>query len=101
MTMYHIDDSGSDFERFPPGTPRDETDISLRAYISRIPADKLNSFQSSWSDEEVMNWDGNFRCDGCLMLVCCERDVDVAEFRRVLHEFMVWRSQHERASLSS
>jgi hypothetical protein len=33
-----------------------------------------------------MEWDGNFRSDGGLMLVCCERDVDVGEFRRVLEE---------------
>jgi len=38
-----------------------------------------------------MEWDGNFRSDGALMLVCCERDVDVAEFRRVLEEHLAFR----------
>lgn len=35
-----------------------------------------------------MEWDDNFRDDGDLMLICCERDVDVAEFRRVVEEFI-------------
>ena len=38
-----------------------------------------------------MDWDGNFRSDGGLMLVCCERDVDVGEFRRVLEEHLAYR----------
>lgn len=82
----------ADFEQYPPGTPRDETDISLRAYICQIATEKLNGYQTSWTDSEVMAWDSNFRSDGCLMLVCCERDVGVAEFRRVLEEFLRWRA---------
>jgi hypothetical protein len=35
-----------------------------------------------------MEWDGNFKADGGLMLVCCERDVDVQEFRRVLERHL-------------
>ncbi len=38
----------------------------------------------SWSDDQVIDWDGNFRDDGDLMLVCVERDVEVSEFRRVV-----------------
>ena len=38
-----------------------------------------------------MEWDGNFRNDGGLMLVCCERDVDVRDFREVLEEFIRYR----------
>ncbi len=37
-----------------------------------------------------MDWDGNFRDDGDLMLICVERDVDVAEFRRVVEEFIAF-----------
>ena len=37
-----------------------------------------------WSDDQVLDWDGNFRDDGDLMLVCVERDVEVVEFRRVV-----------------
>ncbi len=71
--------------------PMDETDRSLRAYVSRIPAEKLAVYRREWSDDELVAWDGNFRSDGCLMLVCCERDVDVAEFRRVLEAFLEFR----------
>jgi len=38
-----------------------------------------------------VDWDGNFRSDSGLMLVCCERDVDVQEFRRVLEEHLRYR----------
>jgi hypothetical protein len=34
----------------------------------------------------VIEWDGNFRSDGALMLVCCERDVEIDEYRAVLEE---------------
>ena len=80
-----------DFEHWPPGQPRDETDVALRAYVSRIGDQKLEEYDSKWSDEQVVKWDGNFRSDGALMLVCCERDVDVQEFRVVLEEFMEFR----------
>jgi hypothetical protein len=33
-----------------------------------------------------MQWDGNFRSDGALMLVCCERGIEIAEYRTVLEE---------------
>ena len=75
------------FER-PVGVAVDETDISLRAYMTRIPAKRLAQYLPSWSDEQVMKWDDNFRDDGELMLVCCERDVDVKMYRTVLHEFL-------------
>jgi hypothetical protein len=70
----------------------DETDVSLRAYIAGLPEDRLAQYDPGWTDEHVMAWDGNFRNDGALMLVCCERDVDVVEFRRVLEEFLAFRS---------
>jgi hypothetical protein len=83
--------SAVDFEHFPAGAPLDETDVSLRSYIARLPEEQLARYDPGWTDEQVMAWDGNFRNDGALMLVCCERDVDVAEFRRVLEEFLRFR----------
>lgn len=71
-------------EHLPGDGPLDETDVSLRAYLARLSDEHLAQYDPAWSDEAVIAWDGNFRSDGCLMLVCCERDVDVAEFRRVL-----------------
>lgn len=73
-----------DFEHLPDDPPLDETDVALRAYLARLPMDHLLAYQSEWTDEQVMTWDGNFRSDGALMLVCCERDIDVTEYREVL-----------------
>lgn len=76
------------FERPAEGGPFDETDINLRGYITQIPREKLEEYDPTWTDEQVMRWDGNFREDGDLMLVCCERDVDVQEFREVLERWI-------------
>lgn len=80
-----------DYEHLPPGQPMDETDVSLRAYLSRLEDDHLAQYDPTWTDEQVMEWDGNFRIDGNLMLVCVERDVDVAEFRNVLEDHLRFR----------
>lgn len=80
-----------DYEHLPGDEPLDETDVSLRAYLARLPDDCLRQYDPTWTDEQVMEWDGNFRSDGALMLVCCERDVDVQEFRRVLEEHLRYR----------
>ena len=77
-----MDYENGNFEK-PIGVLVDETDISLRAHMTRIPAERLSQYESGWSDEQVMEWEENFRDDGELMLVCCERDVDVAT--RCLH----------------
>ena len=77
-----------DLESLPADVPMDETDISLRAYLSRLGDEHLAQYDPSWDNEQVIEWDGNFRSDGNLMLVCCERDIDVDEFRRVLEEHL-------------
>lgn len=76
----------TDLERPLDGSPPDETDISLRAYLSRLSGERLLEYDPNWSDEQVIEWDGNFRSDGSLMLVCCERDVEIGEYRAVLEE---------------
>ena len=73
-------------EKPPGGIPPDETDINLRAYLSRISDERLREYDPDWSDERLMGWDGNFRSDGALMLVCCERDIEIKEYRAVLEE---------------
>jgi hypothetical protein len=80
-----------DYETGPDGTHGDETDISVRAYFARLTDDHLAEYDKSWTDEQVVEWDGNFRNDGALMLVCCERDVEIDEFRSVLEEHLVRR----------
>ena len=77
-----------DFEHPPGSEPMDETDVNLRAYLSRLSDEHLSRYDSGWTDAEVVRWNGNFKSDGNLMLVCCERDVDVREFRRVLEEHL-------------
>ncbi len=69
----------------------DETDVSLRAYLAGLSDEHIASYDPQWTDEQVLDWDGNFRADGTLMLVCCERDVDIEEFRRVLEEHLRYR----------
>jgi hypothetical protein len=80
------------YERLPEGLAMDETDISLRAYLAGLEDSHLSEYDPSWSDEQVIAWDGNFRDDGALMLVCCERDVEIDEFRQVLVEHMQFRN---------
>ena len=79
------------YEKPPSALDMDETDINVRAYFSRFSDDKLRKYNSDWSDEQVIQWDGNFRSDGALMLVCCERDVEIEEYRRILEEHIQLR----------
>lgn len=88
-----------DFEHMPGDPPLDETDVSLRAYLARLTDEHLARYDPSWSDEQMIEWDGNFRSDGALMLTCCERDVDAREFRRVLEIHRALRSQAGAAAI--
>lgn len=80
-----------DYEHLPGDGPLDETDFSLRAYLAGLSDEHLAKYDSTWSDEQVAAWDGNFRSDGALMLVCCERDVDVIDFRKALEDHLHFR----------
>jgi hypothetical protein len=80
-----------EYEQLPGDGPLDETDVSLRAYLAGLADEHLRAYDPAWSDEQVIAWDGNFRSDGGLMLVCCERDVDVKEFREVLEKHLRYR----------
>jgi hypothetical protein len=71
----------------------DETAINLRAYFDRMPDEKMRQYDSGWTDEQVTEWDGNFKSDGSLLLICSERDVDVAEYRRVIEECIRYRAR--------
>lgn len=82
------------FEQEPWVNERpDETSINLRAYFDRMPDEKIRLYQPSWTDEQVADWCGDFRDDGGLMITCCERDVDVFEFRRVLEQAIAYRNR--------
>lgn len=86
-----MSEAAVDYEKLPADKPMDETDVNLRAYLSRLTDEHLRQYDPSWSDDEVMEWDGNFRSDGALMLVCCRRDVEVDEYRAVLEEHLELR----------
>ena len=80
------------FEQEPSDEPMDETSINLRAYFDRMPDEKMREYSRDWTDEEVILWDDNFRDDGNLMLLCCERDVGIEEYRKVLEECIRYRN---------
>ena len=84
-------DPNINYEILPAGMAMDETDVNLRSYFSRMSDEKLQEYNQRWGDEEVVAWDGNFRDDGNLFLVCSERDVDIEEYRRVLSEHIRFR----------
>ena len=81
------------FEQEPSEEPMDETSVNLRAYFDRMEDVKMQQYQATWTDDEVREWDGNFRDDGELMLFCCERDVDVDEYRQVLEQCIAYRNR--------
>lgn len=87
-----------DFEHLPVDEPMDDTDVNLRAYLARLSDDHLRTYDPAWTDEQVMAWDGNFKDDGTLMLVCCSRDVEIDEFRAVLAQHLVFRGLVPAAS---
>ena len=81
------------YEQEPREDPGDETSVNLRAYLDRMPDDKMRRYRREWTDEETIEWCGDFRDDGCLFLICSERDVDVGEFRRELECCIAYRDR--------
>ena len=79
------------YERLPADMDMDETDINLRSYFSRLSDERLLEYDPAWTDEQVLRWDENFTSDNTLMLICSERDVEVAEYRSVLEQHMGFR----------
>jgi len=81
------------FEQETSGERMDETGVNLRAYFDRMPDEKMQQYSPSMSDEQVIEWDGNFCDDGSLLLPCSERDVDVEEYRHVIEECISYRNR--------
>jgi hypothetical protein len=81
------------FELEPSDRPMDETDVNLRAYFDRMPDEKMRQYSPAWDDEQLMEWDDNFRDDGYLFLLCSERDVDAREYRSVLEQCIRYRDR--------
>ncbi|MBI3210100.1 MAG: hypothetical protein HYZ37_14540 [Candidatus Solibacter usitatus] len=81
------------FEQEPMPPDADETEVNLRAYLDRMTDEKMSKYRAEWTDEEVIAWDGNFRDDGNLMLICSERDIDVGAYRVALEECIRYRDR--------
>jgi hypothetical protein len=86
------------FEQEPWDGPHDETDINLRAYFDRMRDEKMRQYRPEWTDDEAIEWDGNFKldaeeCEPELMLGCSEREVYVGEYRRVLQRAIEYRDR--------
>jgi hypothetical protein len=81
------------FEQEPWDEPHDESSINLRAYFDRMPDAKLLEYRPEWTDARVLEWDGNFKSDGSLLLPCSERGVEIAEYRKVLEQNLRYREK--------
>jgi hypothetical protein len=81
------------FEQEHGGDPGDESSVNLRAYLDRMPDEKMREYRREWTDREVMDWDGNFTDEGNLFLICSEREVDVAEYREALERAIAYRDR--------
>lgn len=89
------------FEGEPRFEPMSETGINLCAYFDAMPDAKLNSYDATFSDEALMEWDGNFTSEGNLLLPCCESDdVEPGMYRRYIEECIRYRDR-VRGRLSS
>lgn len=81
------------FELEPSDEPQDETSVNLRTYFDRMADEKMRQYSPAWTDDEVIQWDDNFRDDGFLFLPCCERDVDITEYRHVIEQCIRYRDR--------
>ena len=81
------------FEQEPSGEPLDDSGRNLRAYFDRMPDEKMRQYSREWTDEQVVEWDGNFTTDGHLLLICVMRDVEIDEYRETLEECIEYRNR--------
>jgi hypothetical protein len=81
------------FEQESGGEPLDETGVNLRAYFDRMDDEKMQQYDPTWTGAQVIAWDGNFRDDMTLFILCCERDVEIDEYREVLEQAIAYRNR--------
>jgi hypothetical protein len=88
---------GWNFEQEPwTDEQPDETSYNLRAYFDRLADEKMQTYRPAMTDAELIAWDGNFKeeeGEASLLLACSEREVDVAEYRRVLEQAIAYRQR--------
>jgi hypothetical protein len=71
----------------------DESSYNLRSYLDRMSDEKMREYRPEWTDEHVMEWDGNFTTEGNLLLACSEREVFCEEYRRALEQCIAYRDR--------
>lgn len=80
------------FEGEPPFEEMSETGINLCAYFDAMSDAKLRTYRATFSDDELMTWDGDFTSEGTLLLPCCEsEDVDASMYRRFIEQCIRYR----------
>lgn len=90
------------FEDEPPFEPRTEAGINLCAYFDGMPDAKLRSYNPAMSDEALMEWDGNFKSDGDMLLPCVEsEEVDVEMYRRYIAACIKYRDRVRGALIAA
>ncbi len=85
------------FEQLPRESAADDSTVNLRAYLDRMPDEKMRQYQPEWTGAQLAEWCGDFREDGVLFLVCSERDIGVDEFRSELEACIEYRRSHATA----
>ena len=82
------------FEGEPPFEPRTEAGINLCAYFDAMPDSMLLAFDPAMSDADLMEWDGNFKSDGEMLLPCTEsEEVGADMYRRYIAECIRYRDR--------
>src|SRR5882724_5947097 len=71
----------------------DESSYNLRSYLDRMSDEKMREYRPEWTDEQVIEWDGNFTTEGNLLLACSEREVFCDEYRRVIEQCIAYRDR--------
>jgi len=57
-----------------PQEPTGRTGINPRAYLNGMPDEKMRQCPPMWTDDQMMDWDSNFRDDGAPFPICCDCD---------------------------
>lgn len=81
------------FEYEPYDEPPDETSYCLRGYLDEMSDDKIQQYDSTWSNEKVIEWDGNFKSEGDMLLATAEREIYIEEYRKELEACIAYRNK--------
>ena len=99
--MNHPTEPAWNFVGEPRFEEMSETGINLCAYFDAMNDTKLMTYEHGFTDEQLMEWDGNFTSDGNLLLPCCEsEEVDVPMYRRFIEQCIRYRNR-VRTTLSA